>query len=436
MGNTCLAPRSFGLRSRGAQGRGVRVRSYSKVAPALTSVLLGFVLAGCEQAPEVLRIVSGPPAGNQEIAVLLANASDEVATPIRLAPGTSVAGAEEALEALAAGTAELAIVENNASYRHPGVRTIAPLYPSVLHIAVRPERRRQGFREVFDGATVFAGAERAPARALLNRMATMYAWSGIEFSYVDTMESDPDIIVAFAPISPRAAPVLDGYELLSLGSAEDVGAGSLADGLSLVAPFLRPFVIPEGTYGLLTREPIVTVAVDALLVTRADTSRVVAYDLLESIQTMGPLLVSQRPDLEIDDLDAFKLAHLTFPLHVGAQSFRARNQPGFVERAAGVLEIAITVSVGVGTALLALLRYWGARKKSRIDTLYSRVLAIRERVSPGLSEPDRQILVGELRGLRDHAFSLLIQEQLAADDSFRILQTLIADVIAELEKRA
>ena len=44
---------------------------------------------------------------------------------------------------------------------------------------------------------------KAPGRQLLDRMASMYAWSGVEFSYVDSLDSDPDIVFVFAPISPK-----------------------------------------------------------------------------------------------------------------------------------------------------------------------------------------------------------------------------------------
>jgi len=118
----------------------------------------------------------------------------------------TTADAEAALSALNAGTAELAIVENSASYRHPAVRTVAPLYPSVLHIGVRPEKRGQTLGVALNGATVFAGTEQTAARELLNRMASMYAWSGIEFSYVDSFDSGPDVIAPAAITDPLRLP--------------------------------------------------------------------------------------------------------------------------------------------------------------------------------------------------------------------------------------
>ena len=405
-------------------------------APPLIALALSLVLAGCSEAPPTtLRIVSGPPEANEQVAALIASASGEVATRVRLTQGAAVADVEAALAALDGGTAELAIVDNASSYRHATVRTVAPLYPSVLHIGVRPERRGRALVETFSGATVFAGAEQGAARRLLDRMATMYAWSGVEFSYVDSLESDPDIVFVFAPISPSSAPVLDGYELVSLGRAEDVGAGSAADGLSLVAPFLRPFVIPEGTYGPLTPTPIATVAVDTLLVTRADVSRVAVYDVLHAVQEMGPLLVAQRPDLAIDDLETFKISHLTFPVHPGALGFRARNEPGFAERASGIFEVAVTVLAGLTAGLFALVRVWRGRKKARIDEFYAEALAIRAKLLQEPAAQQRSLCIEQLRGLRDRAFTLLIEEKLSPDESFRILQSLVSNILYEFDTR-
>jgi TRAP-type uncharacterized transport system substrate-binding protein len=398
------------------------------------ALLVGVALAGCEQSPAVLRIVSGPPAGNQEIAASLASASVAVSGPIRITLGQNVTGAEAALAALAEGTAELAIVENSVSFQEASVRTVAPLYPSVLHVGVRPERRGQTLAQVLQGATVFAGSEQSAARQLLARMASMYVWSGVEFSFVDSLERQPDVVMVFAPISPSAGPNLDGYELLSLGSAADVGRSSAADALSLVAPFLRSYVIPQGTYGPLTPTPIATVAVDTILVTRADTPRVVVFDLLQSVLTMGPLLVAQRPDIAIDELETFNLSHVTFPVHPGTLAFRARNDPGFAERASSIFELVGTIVVGLFTALFALVRFLRNRRKGRIDRFYSTAIAIRTKLAQEPSAAQRGAYRAELRALRDDAFSLLIKEKLAADDSFRILQALIQDVLRECEK--
>ena len=398
-----------------------------------SAAMVSLVLVGCSKLPATLRIVSGPPQANEQIAAMLASGSEQLAAPVHLTVGEAVAGGDEALAALAAGRADLAIVENSAGYRYPTARTVAPLYPSVLHIGIRPEKRAETLAQVLRGATVYAGTEETPARQLLERMKSLYGWRGIEFSYVDSLESRPDVVFVFAPLTPRAAPLLDGYELFSLGSADDVGTGSAADGLALVAPFLRSFVIPEGTYGPLTPTAIATVALDTLLVAREDTPVVVIYEVIQSMELMGPLLAAQRPDLAIDELQSFALSHVTFPVHPGTMAFRARNDPGFAERAGTIFDVAVTIGVALFTALFALVRYVRGLRKGRIDKFYAAALEIRAKLAHEPNPDLRKVCVAELRKLRADAFSLLIDEKLAADDSFRILQALIYDIIREAE---
>jgi TRAP-type uncharacterized transport system substrate-binding protein len=377
-------------------------------------------------------LASGPIAANQELAALLASASEAAQAPIRLELAAGVEGVEASLAALESGAADLAIVENSASYQRPTIRTVVPLYASVLHIAVHPERQAETLREVLDGAAVFAGPEDSAARLLLDLVASLYRSSDIEFSYVERLESNPDVVFVFAPISPRRAPVLDGYELFSLGDPGQVGTGSLADGLSLVAPLLRPFVIPEGTYGELTPTAIATVAIDTLLVTHRDTPRVLIYDLMQTLQLMGPRLVAQRADLQLDRFDSFETSRLTFPVHTGVLAFRARNEPGFFERASGIIEATAAGLAAIMTFLLAFFRYLRGLRKARVDEFYAQVLATRSRLSAGMSGEERRAGIEELRALRERAYVLLMSERLRADASFQILEALMADVMREL----
>jgi hypothetical protein len=60
-------------------------------------------------------------------------------------------------------------------------------------------------------------------------------------------------------------------------------------------------------------------------------------------------------------------------------------------------------------------------------------LAVRAKFAPDLTAQQRSECVTQLRALRDHAFSLLINEKLSADESFLILQALIHNVIVEFE---
>jgi signal transduction histidine kinase len=183
----------------------------------------------------------------------------------------------------------------------------------------------------------------------------------------------------------------------------------------------------------MTPTAIATVAVDTLLVTRADIPRVVVFDLVQSLQMMGPLLVALRPDIAVDELETFQISHLTFPVHGGALAFRSRNDPGFAERAGTIFEVVVTIAAGIFTGLFALARFWRGRRKGRIDEFYTEALAIRAKLTQESSAQQRAESMTEARALRDRALALLIDEKLAADESFRILQALIHDVIRECE---
>ena len=295
-------------------------------------------------------------------------------TPLRLTQGPAVVDAEAALAALDDGTAELAIVENSSSYRHPMVRTVAPLYPSVLHIAVRPDRRGLSLREVFSGATVFAGTEQSAARRLLDRMASMYAWSGVEFSYVDALDSGPDYVFVFAPISPSAAPVLDGYELAQPRPRRRRGCGLRGrwpEPRGAVSSAVRD---PGGDVWAARRRPRSRRSPSICC-----SSRVPTY--LASSSTMsctrcrrwarcssrnGPISQSTSSRASTFPTSRFRCIP-------GALAFRARNEPGFAERASGIFEVVVTVLAGLTAGRLgAACGIWRGRRKARIDEVLCR----------------------------------------------------------------
>ena len=72
------------------------------------------------------------------------------------------------------------------------------------------------------------------------------------------------------------------------------------------------------------------------------------------------------------------------------------------------------------------------RRKNRIDTFYSDVLAIRNSIRETATVEERRKKANEIRALQTTAFELLVDEKLAADESFRIFITLSNDVLQQL----
>ena len=78
------------------------------------------------------------------------------------------------------------------------------------------------------------------------------------------------------------------------------------------------------------------------------------------------------------------------------------------------------------------MRIYRMRRKNRIDTFYSDVIAIRNLISESSTADDRREYTDKIRALQTVAFELLVNEKLAADESFRIFITLSNDVLRQL----
>lgn len=401
--------------------------------PHRQSILLAIgvmALIGCDQAPTELRLITPKSPVDQEIATDLANlVGRESGVNITLIPAPE--DDETVLQSLASGDGDIAIITNNMPFR-PDIATIMPLYPTVLHIAYRKGRQADNSRELIAGARVFAGLPGTPSRLLFKLIADRFDLTEDDFSFVESFDQSTDLVIVFSPISPERMPELPDYELFSFGKPSDIGTGSTIDTAILLNPQFKPFVIPVGTYGELTPEPVLTLAVDRLLVARRDLDATVVYDLVSDLISLRPALSSLRPGLFQGISGDFDPSSSTFVIHPGAQAYAQRNAPTVYERYSGIAEVAVTILIALSSAIFAGLRIYRMRRKNRIDTFYSAVIAIRHSITDISTEEERQKKSEEVRALQTTAFEQLVDEKLAADESFQIFVTLSNDVLRQL----
>jgi len=367
---------------------------------------------------------------DQGIATDLVKLLDRESTVRISLTSTPVSGAS-ALDALLAGTADIALVSNNQPFRQ-GITTVMPLYPTVLHIAYRTDDREADAEIKIRGSKVFAGAPGSASRLMFERIVARIGLGEDDFSYVDLGADSPDIVIVFAPISPARLVEYPGFRLWSFGKPEDIGTGSRVDAAVLLNPTLRPFVIPLGTYGEATPEPILTVAVDKMLVAREGLEQSVVYDLINELKRLQPALSAQRPGLFQEFSDDFDTGRSTFVLHPGTIAYLNRSAPSVYERYSGIAEVAVTVLIALFSLVLAGVRIFRMRRKNRIDTFYSETIRLRNSVSSDSSQEELARTCAEVRALQNTAFDLLVHEKLAADESFRIFITLSNDVLRQL----
>jgi TRAP-type uncharacterized transport system substrate-binding protein len=395
----------------------------------LLTVFTGFI--GCEKNPTRLRLAIPTLSVDQEIAEdfsALLGRESTISVALTGAPASD----EAALDALIAGDADIALVSNNMPFRS-GITTVMPLYPTVLHIGYREGRDTSSGVELLRGAKVFAGAPGSASRLMFETVLSRLELTAKDFSYLEIGEQGPDVFVVFAPISPERIDEFPGFRLLSLGSPDDIGQGSAVDATTLLNPQLEPFVIPVGTYGDATPEPVLTVSVDMLLVARADLDAAVVYDFVHELLRLRPALAALRPGLFrmlSDDVDS---SNSTFILHKGLLAYTERDAPTVYERYSGIAEVAVTVLIALISAMFAGVRIFHMRRKNRIDVFYTETMAIRQSISGSATSDERTTAIQKIRELQTKAFEMLVDEKLSADESFSIFVSLSNDVLHELD---
>lgn len=403
---------------------------------AVLFLLLG--AAGCSEFNRELRLVAPGLKIDQTIAEAFARQFDEQAD-LSIVLVDNPDPNQPELEMLKNGSADLALVANIERY-DPDIATVVPLYPTVLHIAYRLPADGSSLSQPdllarLTEGRVFAGTVDSPSRLLLETAARQNGLDPTRINYVEDGEVCADVIVIYAPIVPDLPRPLLGcgeYRLFSLGDPHALGTGVQVDSIPLFYPHLQPFVIPAGTYGALTPEPVLTLAVDQLLVARKGVSDSLIYDLLREILRLKPALATVQPGLFQRLTDQFDVSGSTFVLHPGALAYLHRDEPDFYERYSGVAEVVVSLLFGLVSGLYAVYRILTIRRKNRIDSFYREALEIRDRALVSGSEPARLAAVASLKALQERAYTDMINERLAADETFRIFITLSNDLMADL----
>jgi len=408
-------------------------RDLETLAMRFRNVVLMFIFAviatGCERGPVELTLAYPASPIDKNVAdslTALFGRDSDIAFSLT---GNSLSE-EEAIEALIAGTVDLALISNNMPYRD-GIMTVIPMYPTVLHIGQTGQKEFTDLADLIRGSAVFAGPEGSASRVMFEQSIKRLNLQEDDFSFVENRQR-PDVIVVFVPIQTNNQRGISSLRLISMGSPESVGKGSIVDAATLLNPYLRPFIIPTGTYGDATPEPVLTLAVDKMLVARRGLESSVIYDLVNELVRLKPALSAQRPGLFQNLTGDFDSSRSTFVLHPGAQAYLQRAAPSVYERYSGIAEVGVTILIALISAGYGGVRLFRMRKKNRIDTFYSETIRLRNSVTGATGDVDREAVIGQLRKLQTTAFEMLVDEKLAADESFRIFVTLSNDVMAEL----
>jgi TRAP-type uncharacterized transport system substrate-binding protein len=398
---------------------------------------LAVLLAACDTATTELTIVRPAEVIDRGIVEELEEIL-ELNSPYEVTLTDDTLSEAEALDAVASGAADFALVSNHLLFRDD-IATVMPLYPTVLHIGASGPVENALELDLPTGASVFAGPEGSASRLVFDRIASRMGLMAEDFTYADDADETPDLVVVFAPISRESIAAIaelrktsPKFQLASMGSPDDIGSGDLVDAAVLLAPNFRPFVIPRGTYGDLTASPVVTLAIDKMLVTRPGLEAALVYDLIGEIVRVRPALAENRPSLFQRLSGDFDTSRSIWVVHSGTHDYLHRDEPSVYERYSGIAEVVVTAFVALASASIAGVRLYRMRRKNRIDTFYARAMEIRRQAAATEDAAERKRLAEDMQALQETAFAKLMDEKLAADESFRIFITLSNDVRAEI----
>lgn len=420
-----------------------------RLAFALPVLILcvGWLLASArEDLPSQIDLFTGSEQGTyhgigkalkDSLTGRLGEGEDKVELLLKVTDGSS-----DNQDLVGESEAALGFVQNNAEGRGD-LRTIAKLYKEVLQIVVR-KGSGQADLEGLIGLRIGLGPDGSGTHKLMEKIFSHYEVQAGSYTAVhaDFKESvakflagELDAVIFLTGIPNDAVATLfreSEVELLSLDL--DPSPGSILEGLCRGMPGVHPAVIPAHAYGSFPSGPIGTVSVDALLVTHREMSNRLVRDIT-SLLFENRLRVGQQQAAILEMEEIKDSSGVRFPLHPGAASYYARDEPPFFVTYAEPLSLGLTLLLSLGSSVLAF-REWRRRaRKNRIDGYYLQVEKLAKGLSRGqLSFDDLQDLREELLKLRRGAFRELVAEKLEANEAFTIFQTLVNNRILEVDQ--
>lgn len=339
---------------------------------------------------------------------------------------------QSALNALQSGETDLALVHRTRPFT-TGVRAIMPVYKSVLHLLVPDEVVTQTGSRSLAGKRIHIVNNSLAGRRLMEMLAERQGLSSGDYALLDELQPGAtDLVMYLGPIDPGHPFWKEsGFRLVNAAEDPEGDASLSRTGISFLMPGMDLMEIPARTYPIAgNEEDILTLSVDTFLVTSKDMPADLIYRLSKTLFEHKPRFMAVAPRLFSAINTDFDQMDLNFPLHPGVRHYLERNEPSFLERYAETINMLVYVVFLLISGFLAAARWNAHRKKDRIDTFYTGAFAIRKQVQPGNSREFKK----QLCKLEEEAFASLINEKLAANESFRIFTDLLARIHLEIDK--
>ena len=352
---------------------------------------------------------------------------------------------DTALRYLREKEVDLAIIPNNINCSDASLRTVAPMLPRILVIlALNLDRNEtRDLAKLFRKNTIIY-EDLSRVDSLFFR--TFLSGIGLNFGdikglKVNSLDLDQwrDSTLVFAGLTHMHNPIMkkligEGAYFVSLDDVALLGHGSTVDGIILNYPPAMPFILPKAYYDGKPVEPVLTVAIPDILITRKDESNALIYDLVKSLVENKKRLVDMDNIYKLLQTSELTNESFTFPLHSGAVDYLNRDKPSLLTRYAAVIWPFISIIAILAGAFASVRRRMRLRQKLSIESFYRRLLSLRKRAMSAGDDKKKDQMINELRKLRSEAFDALMDNKLIADDTFQIFLILYSEVFNEIKR--
>jgi len=344
-------------------------------------------------------------------------------------------GSAANVDSVARGAADFAVTENYVPYQS-GVNSVTVLFPQILHIFYNSEITPGSFEELVTDKRIFIGLKGSGSYRFMQNLFDFFKVDNSRIHIVEDAFDEVDVFAGFNDIlSDNYLIGLEDYKIYSFDHVDRYGKGSIAEAIALKFPKVHPYVIPQKTYGNITDQPVLTLSTDAVLIVSDQLSNDLLYEVIRSVFHEKQAFNEISP-LVYKGLDEkFNRGALTFPLHEGVRIYLDRDEPGFFERYAELTGVIFSIVVVVISGLLSLNKWQVQRKKDRVDVFYNDLMEIKNRLDTNYTTDNGRSDLKLVKASQNKAFQMLINEDLEANESFRIYMELSKEVIQDIKNR-
>lgn len=327
--------------------------------------------------------------------------------------------------------------------RSHDLRSVLPIYPDVLFIIAKEDIVATGLADLLRGRRVGFGPQSGTPSRFAHRLLSSLGIDTTSFTPVYTARKDNfigDSIDVSFHFTGFTNPTVNEMllrrhgRLFGLDDVSRAFRGSVVDGFCLHYEQARPYIIPKSTFGNLPEQPVLTLAIDNVLVTRTDVDKYLVHEVVRSLLENKQELVNSDPLFGAMG-ESFATFNLNFPLHKGTRMYLDRNLPSMWERYSHLGSPIVALVLALIGAFSSLRQWRRNKRRDRIDKYYERIIAVEEEMNDIATLADCAKAYDKIKVLKREAFDHLIEGRLAADESFKIFVALADEAAAMVDRR-